>query len=130
MDAAQAIVTKVFARAIDFEPGRAALPWFYAIASGELRTITRRRHVARSRNVDADAADTIRAVSTPEDDILDAEMRAALERAVALLDGPSAQAIAELLCERPPDVPRATFRKRLSRAIAKLRILMREADAD
>ena len=130
MDAAQAIVTKVFARAIDFEPGRPALPWFYAIASGELRTLTRRRNMSRTRSGDADAVEAIPAASTPEDELLDAEVRGALQRAIALLDGPSAEAIAELLGERAPNVPRATFRKRLSRAIARLRIMMREADAD
>lgn len=132
MDAAQTILTKVFARASDFEPRRAALPWFYAIASYELRTIERRRRVARSRRADADAALASSAASgnTPEEALVEAELRGSLARAVEALDGPQAEAIAALLHETPPNVPPVTFRKRLSRAVARLRILMREADAD
>ena len=56
---------------------------------------------------------------------MDRELRAAVARALEALDGPAAEAIAALLgeAERPP-IDDAAYRKRVSRAYAKLRILL------
>lgn len=56
---------------------------------------------------------------------IDRELRAALALALESLDAASAEAIAALLGERvKPDVADAAFRKRVSRAYAKLRVLL------
>jgi hypothetical protein len=43
---------KMFARAIEFEPGKPVLPWFYAMAAGELRTVRRRTSHGAQANGD------------------------------------------------------------------------------
>ena len=40
-DAALAALVKVFARASEFTPGAAVLPWFYAVAATGIRTVAR-----------------------------------------------------------------------------------------
>lgn len=129
-DAAQSILMKVFARASEFEAGRPALPWFYAVASNEIRTLERRRAAAAGRAADEKRARRVEALEDPERLLLDRELRRCLDAAVASLDQSSAEAIACLLDEGPrPDLRAPTFRKRLSRAYARLRVLLGELDA-
>lgn len=122
-DVAQQVLERVFARASDFTPGRPCLPWFYAILGNELQAERRRgarwvldeEAAARGLAIDADA----------EDRLLQRELERALEGALAELDSDSAGAIAALLGRAtPPDLKPATLRKRLSRAYAKLRLLL------
>jgi RNA polymerase sigma factor (sigma-70 family) len=122
-DVAQEALERVFARASDFTPGRPCLPWFYAILGNELRANRRRR----ARLVLDETAST--SVVAPDPDaeatLLQRELERALESAVAELDAGAAAAIAALLGHAaPPDVKPATLRKRLSRAYAKLRLLL------
>ena len=61
----------------------------------------------------------------PERAAVNRELRAALAAAVEALDPSSAEAIAILLGEKPrPRITEAAFRKRVSRAYAKLRMLL------
>lgn len=126
-DVAQQVLERVFARASEFTPGRPCLPWFYAILGNELQA-TRRR---QSRLLlDESAADSLVAPDTgAEAMLLERELERALESAVAELDTDAASAIAALLGRgATPDVKPATLRKRLSRAYAKLRLLLGGAD--
>jgi DNA-directed RNA polymerase specialized sigma24 family protein len=124
-DVAQRVLERVFAHASDFTPGRPCLPWFYAIVGNELRADRRRsaRFVlddAPALGLAAPDADT-----NTEAKLLERELERALEAAVAELDTDSADAIAGLLGRaKPPDLKPATLRKRLSRAYAKLRLLL------
>jgi RNA polymerase sigma factor (sigma-70 family) len=116
-DAAQATLLRVFSRAAEFEAGRPVLPWFYAIASNEIRAIARKKEIA----VDVDRPPVI----DPEAELCEREIARALERAIADLDEDSAQAILAVLERAPrPDATPATFRKRVSRAYARLRIIL------
>jgi DNA-directed RNA polymerase specialized sigma24 family protein len=120
-DAAQSTMVRVFARAPEFSRGAPVLPWFYAIAANEVRALLRRdeRHAA------LEAAPDVAAREDPEALVLERELRASLARAIDALDEPSAQAIAALLGEGPrPAIDDAAFRKRVSRAYAKLRVLL------
>ena len=117
-DAAQATLLRVFARASEFERGRPVLPWFYAIAANEIRAIGRKKPIPLEHG-DRDP------VVDPEAELGDREIARALERAIADLDEESAQAILAVLERVPrPDAAPATFRKRVSRAYARLRILL------
>jgi RNA polymerase sigma-70 factor (ECF subfamily) len=131
-DAAQSILMRVFARASDFEPGKPVLPWFYAIASNELRTLTRRNAALATRHAKGHDGDALVAPDDPERALLEGELRGCLDRAIASLDDASAEAIRCILDERHrPAVAAATFRKRVSRAYARLRILLlRGSDAE
>jgi len=118
-DAAQASLVKVFARASDFTPGRPVLPWFYALVANEVRAITRRRVVGGNEATEPVASDD------PERALLERELALALDAAIASLDPASAEAIAALL-DRParPAIEGASFRKRVSRAYARLRLIL------
>jgi RNA polymerase sigma factor (sigma-70 family) len=118
-DAAQSTMMKLFARAPEFTRGSAVLPWFYAIAANEIRAIARRA----KKHVEVDEA--LASGDDPERAAMDRELRAAVAQAIDALDGPSAEAIAALLGEgeRPP-IDDAAYRKRVSRAYARLRMLL------
>jgi RNA polymerase sigma-70 factor (ECF subfamily) len=119
-DAAQAALMKLFARAPDFTRGAPVLPWFYAIAANEVRAVARRA----KPEVDLDES-LPAAAGDPEGLAVERELRAAVAEAVQSLDAASAEAIAALLGEGPrPAVDDAAFRKRVSRAYAKLRVLL------
>ena len=126
-DAAQTALMKIFARAERFEPGLPALPWFYATLSNELRTAVRRdrREAGRFAAYDPIACPAGFASTDPEALLVDKELAAALEDAIARLDGKSAEAIAALLGRTPPPaIPSATLRKRISRGYLRLRELL------
>lgn len=127
LDAAQAALTKVFARASEFTPGRPVLPWFYAVAANEVHAISRRHKAATSRDAGSHAIDQVAAPADPERDLARAELRAGISAAVDALDPASAAAIATLLGDAVPagsGVSPSAQRKRASRAYARLRELL------
>jgi len=118
-DAAQATMMKLFARAPEFDRGAPVLPWFYAIAANEIRAM------ARKGKPQVPVDESLPGGDDPERGAMDRELRAAVAQAVESLDAPAAEAIAALLGEgqRPP-IADAAFRKRVSRAYARLRVLL------
>jgi RNA polymerase sigma-70 factor (ECF subfamily) len=129
-DVAQAALLRVFARAAEFEPGRPLLPWFYAIVANEARNV-RRRSAAEGKLVESLGAMPVDPVYTAEEAALDEELRRAVQRAVDQLDEPSVEAIHAVFGEGPrPALEPATFRKRLSRAYARLRLLLGDVYGD
>jgi RNA polymerase sigma factor (sigma-70 family) len=124
-DAAQQVLMQLFARANEFEAGRAVLPWFYACAANEIHTLRRRAAREARRNVEVTRAEGLRAADEPERALLERELRGALAAAVDALDDEGALAIQALLGDAPrPALAPATFRKRVSRAYARLRLLL------
>lgn len=119
-DAAQSAMVRVFARATEFRRGSPLLPWFYAIVANEVRA------ALRAKTHDAlEAADAATDGEDPEGLSLERELREALARALRDLDPASAEAIAVLLGERDrPAIAEVAFRKRVSRAYARLRVLL------
>jgi RNA polymerase sigma factor (sigma-70 family) len=118
-DAAQATMMKLFAGAAGFRQGSPLLPWFYAIAANEIRALVRRT----KNHVEVD--EQLSGGDDPERIAIDRELRTALAQAVESLDAPAAEAIAAILGEgERPRIDDAAFRKRVSRAYAKLRILL------
>ena len=124
-DAAQASLVTMFSRASEFESGRPVLPWFYAVVSNEVRRSTRGSRRRVGTNVATERLASIAAEGDPESVLAKRELHRALERAVAELDAPSANAIAALLGEgAPPLIAPEALRKRVSRAYARLRVLL------
>jgi RNA polymerase sigma-70 factor (ECF subfamily) len=120
-DAAQCTMMKLFSHASEFERGSPVLPWFYAIAGNEIRAALRRI----KPQAGVDAALHITAGEDPQQLAIDRELRRALARALESLDAESAEAIAAVLGDQErPAIESAAFRKRVSRAYAKLRILL------
>jgi RNA polymerase sigma-70 factor (ECF subfamily) len=123
-DVAQSALLKVFARASEFVPGRPCLPWFYAVVANEIRSARRVRHGDEEPRddalVDRDDGETQLAAR---------ELERALSLAIDSLDDASAEAVAAMLGRVPrPLVSAETFRKRLSRAYGRLRLLLGEHD--
>ncbi len=121
-DIAQAALLRVFSRASEFTPGRACLPWFYAIVANEIRGS--RRRSARVV-LDDSAAASLVYDDDPENQLLMRELERALELAIDELDKDAAEAIRVVLGRSPmPELRAASFRKRVSRAYAKLRLIL------
>jgi RNA polymerase sigma factor (sigma-70 family) len=126
-DVAQSTMTKLFAGAAEFEAGRPVLPWFYAIAANEVRAARRQ---SASETTDEGAAAALVAPNDLERELIDDELRRALDVAIAALDAPGAEAIHALLGRGPaPSIAPEAFRKRISRAYARLRVLLGGLDA-
>lgn len=123
-DAAQTALLKVFERASEFDPERGrALPWILGIAGWECRTA--RQQLARRREEPQVETPTL---DDPTDRLVQAELLAALEDAMGQLrpvDVDTLKAAAGLI-ERP-DIPGATFRKRVQRSMDRLRAAWRNS---
>ena len=124
-DVAQSILMKVFSRAPEFEVGKPVLPWFYAVAANEIHTSRRRLLVHQRREVEESAGAELASDDSPECALLLRELRSCVRRAVDALDFESAEAISAMLGEGPrPAVNGPVFRKRVSRAYGRLRLLL------
>lgn len=124
-DVVQSALLKVFARAHEFTPGRSALAWFYAIVANEVRGAQRAQR--KHDPIDHHDHHLVSPARTPDELLLERELEHALRAAIVELDPASAQAIHAMLGYGPPLIlPSATFRKRLSRAYARLRVLLGE----
>ncbi len=119
-DAAQEALLRVFSRASEFDPGRDALAWVLGIAAWQVRT-----HRTKARRRREDAMDTLPEREadrpSPETEAVARDLGAALERALEELPpGDAATLLAYARGERP-DLPGPTFRKRVERALGRLR---------
>ncbi|HEY0465934.1 MAG TPA: RNA polymerase sigma factor [Polyangiaceae bacterium] len=121
-DVAQSALLRVFSRASEFEPGRPCLPWFYAIVANEIRSA--KRGAARYVLDPSASEGLIDEAQNAEAKLVTRELERALQLAVDALDAESAKALRAMLGLEPmPDLHPATFRKRVSRAYAKLRLI-------
>ncbi len=128
-DAAQNIMERVFRGAGRFTPGSPVLPWFYAIASNEIRVLTRKARKGKWGEVelgDGSEPESAPSSDNPERLLADKELAAALERAIEMLDAQAAEAILAVLGRgQMPELATApAFRKRVSRAYQRLRFLL------
>ena len=122
-DAAQEALLKVFARASDFDPERDALTWVLGIAAFEIRT-ARKRSSRRREDLVAQAPPNSD-VPSAEQAVIDRDLEAALLEILGALRPSDVETIQAVLSGRSPPIPRATFRKRLERALNRLRLAWR-----
>ena len=122
-DAAQEALLKVFARASDFDPERDALTWVLSMAAFEVRT-ARKRSLRRREDLVAQAPPN-RDVPSAEQAVIDRDLEAALLEILGALRPSDVETIQAVLSGRSPPIPRATFRKRLERALNRLRLAWR-----
>jgi RNA polymerase sigma-70 factor (ECF subfamily) len=119
-EVAQAALLNVFARASEFTKNRPVLPWFYAIVANEVRGAWRREQ-RLTRPVAADEGHA----ASPEDEALAAEIVRALEMSHDALSASDRDALEAMLGRKTrPHIADAAFRKRVSRATARLRSLV------
>jgi RNA polymerase sigma-70 factor (ECF subfamily) len=123
-DAAQEALLRIFSRASEFDPRRDALSWVLGVAGWQIRT-HRTRTRRRREEPPSELLEAIDAASSPEAAAISQELADVLDRALAELSpGDAATLLAYARGERP-DLPGATFRKRVERALARLRTLWR-----
>jgi RNA polymerase sigma-70 factor (ECF subfamily) len=120
-DVAQRALLRVFERAVRYDPARPALPFILGIAANECRAARRRAHARRELAV-ADAPERADPARDPEEASIERDL---VEAAAAVLGALRREDMDTILAavgasERPA-VPGATFRKRLSRAVGRLR---------
>jgi RNA polymerase sigma-70 factor (ECF subfamily) len=119
-DAAQAALLSVFARASEFEPGRDGAAWAVGIAAWECRTL-RRKH-QRRREEQGAPCERPSPQPSPEEAASAGELRDAVQEVLGDLRPLDVET---LLAAARGSTGGATFRKRLSRAIARFRIAWR-----
>jgi RNA polymerase sigma-70 factor, ECF subfamily len=121
-DAAQQALLRVFAHAAEFDRERDALSWVLGVAAWEIRTVRRRRQRRKEDPVD-DSAVASRAAAgvDPEQQAIDRDVVMAMERAMASLRPEDAGTLRAFLRGERPAVKAATFRKRVQRALERLR---------
>lgn len=120
-DVAQRALIKVFERASEFDADRGpALPWILGVAAWECRSHRKKR--VRSRELPVQTVPDQPSSHCPERALLDADLEAALHDAIGTLSQADRETLlAALEHTRRPDVPGATFRKRLQRAMSRLK---------
>ena len=122
-DAAQEALVKVFARAAVFDARRDALSWTLGIAAYEIKTVRRRRQ--RRREDGEPCVETGDGRADPEALAMAREREQAVEAALALLEPTDAATLRAYAAGDPPPLSGATFRKRVQRALARLRLAWR-----
>ena len=121
-DAAQQALMKVFGQVAGFDRAKDGVAWVLTIASYECRTSRRRTERRREQAIDS-AADLASGERTPEALAVQRDLEAAAREILDGLGEDDARAILAALDEnRPAD---ATFRKRLQRALGRLRLAWR-----
>jgi RNA polymerase sigma factor (sigma-70 family) len=125
-DAAQQALLNVFRRAAEYDAERDALPWILGIAAFEIRTARRKSQRRREEPPAEDGLATRRAPGpSPEDAALARDLDEALEGALLELSVRDRETLLSFARGDRPDVAGATFRKRVERALARLRTAWR-----
>jgi RNA polymerase sigma-70 factor (ECF subfamily) len=119
-DAAQATLMRIFERASEYDPRRDAVTWALGIAAYQCRTA--RRKVYRRREDPAITDGVPNTLASPEEVALKQDLE---EAARTVLHGLGKGDVETLLAMAagiaPSEVPPATFRKRVQRALTRLR---------
>jgi RNA polymerase sigma-70 factor (ECF subfamily) len=119
-DAAQEALLRVFSRASEFDPRRDALSWILGIAAWQIRT-HRTRARRRREEIAAAAPEQTDGAPSPEAVAMRRDLTDALERALADLSPSDAATLVAYARDERPDLPGPTFRKRVERALGRLR---------
>jgi RNA polymerase sigma-70 factor (ECF subfamily) len=122
-DAAQRAIAKLFAQVADFDASRNGVAWALAVVSYECRTIRQTKRRRREEPLERGLAEIEAPDATPESQALRRDLDAAARAALAELRTADAHAILVALADERPTG--AAFRKRLQRALGRLRMAWR-----
>ncbi len=118
-DVAQQTLLDVFSRASEFDPSRDALTWILGITAWNCRTARKKSARRREdhRTIECAVADP-----SPEEEAIHRDLIAAIEEVVGELRSTDRDTIlASVELRARPAIDAATFRKRLQRALTRLR---------
>jgi RNA polymerase sigma-70 factor, ECF subfamily len=118
-DAAQVAFMKVFSRVSEFDRGRDAVAWVLGVAAHECRTFRQKQR--RRREDPGSGGERSTSGPSPEDTAMDRDLYAAIREVLGDLSERDAATLQAVLDGEHPAVPAATFRKRVERALARLR---------
>ena len=121
-DVAQEALLKVFARAAEFDADRDALTWALGIAAFEVRTA--RKNAARRREDLSQELPAAASVSA-EQEIMSRNLEAAALEVLGTLRPSDIETLRCMASGRTPSVSGATFRKRIERALRRLKLAWR-----
>jgi DNA-directed RNA polymerase specialized sigma24 family protein len=122
-DVAQEALLKVFARASEFDPERDAMTWALGIASFEIRT-ARKRAMRRREQLTAELPAAVHS-RCAEEEIMSRDLEAAALDILGTLRPSDIETLRCLANGRRPLVAGATFRKRVQRALKRLKLAWR-----
>lgn len=123
-DAAQSALLKIFARMSELDLERDALAWALGVAAYECKTL---RKQAQRRRESGDAALDAQQTRerTPEETASARELEDAALDAMGALRPIDIETLHAMMHDLRPNVPPATFRKRLERALHRLQVAWR-----
>jgi RNA polymerase sigma-70 factor, ECF subfamily len=124
-DAAQQALIRVFHRASDFDRRRDGLSWVFGIAAYECRSLRRRAQRRREEIRSPDELEGHGPVAAGlEQEMIERDLVAALEEVLGTLQPRDVETLRVALDggQRPRTIAAATFRKRLERALRRLRL--------
>ena len=128
-DTAQEALVKIFQRAAEFDPSRNALAWALGIAAFEIKTLRRRRLRRRDEPSSEGAFERMRDTTrTPEEEAMARDLETMLQEALGVLRPEDAQTLRLYARGDRPSIASATFRKRVERALTRLRAAWRTTD--
>ena len=122
-DVAQESLLKVFCRASDFDSERDALSWALGIAAFEVRTA--RKRALRRREKLSDRLPCIRTAESTEEEVIARDLQAAALEVLGTLQPSDIETLLSAAGGRPAPVGPATFRKRVQRALNRMRVAWR-----
>jgi RNA polymerase sigma-70 factor (ECF subfamily) len=122
-DAAQEALLKVFCRASDFDPERDALTWALGIAAFEVRTV--RKRVLRRKEALGEPPRPSGAGESMEDDVISRDLQSVALEVLGTMEPSDIETLLNAASGRRSSVRAATFRKRLQRALSRMRIAWR-----
>jgi RNA polymerase sigma-70 factor (ECF subfamily) len=128
-DAAQETLLKIFHQAARFDPSRSAVAWALGVAGFEIRTARRRRLRRREEPAESAGLETRRDTSPgPEEEVLARDLEATLRETLGTLRPEDAETLRLYTLGQRPPVAASTFRKRVERALSRLRTAWRTTD--
>jgi len=129
-DAAQQALLNVFRRASEYDPARDALPWVLGVAAFEIRTARRKQQRRREESRADEGVGAAAPGPSPEEVTLTGDLDAALEAALGELSELDRETLRSFARGDRPEVAGATFRKRVERALSRLRAVWRLRHGD
>lgn len=128
-DAAQQAIVRVFDQVADYDRRRDGLAWVLTIAGYEVMTLRRRVQRRREQGHAANDGDAPATDRDPESMVIEQDLLAAAREILGALRQEDVAVIEAAMgfgdASAMADVPRPTFRKRLQRALERLRVAWR-----
>ena len=128
-DVAQETLLRVFRRASEFDPRRDALAWLLGIAAYEVKTARRKRYRRRETAL-PDAHELVDPSDAPDHALLAGEREQSMRDALLALPALDAETLTAFATDERPALAPATFRKRVQRALVRLRAAWRHGHVD